>query len=168
VYDVAGADDMLQWVRLYNPCPVAIDLAGYTIGWGGTFYTENTRETQLEDTLASGECWIMGGPTGSVLNGDPTFDFADDFMPSLDTATATGNGIALFEGTPAQVDGTTVPVDAVIYGPNNDNNLIDTSGAAPGSPHVANPPENGAIQRTALAETWQTVAAPADTVCPPY
>jgi len=168
VYDAGNDPDMLQWVKIYNPCSRTIDLSGYTIGYGGTFYGEAQRTKALSGSVASDDCFLVGGPTSSVLNGDPTLDLPEDFMPSLSTAESTGNAVALFELPPAQIGPSTTPLDAVIYGPNNDNALLDASGTAPSDAMVANPPQNGSIQRESMDAAWTTSLAPAPNMCPPY
>lgn len=47
------------------------------------------------------------------------------FSPDLQNTGSAGDGVALFDVPAASITGSTVPVDAVIYGPNNNNGLID-------------------------------------------
>jgi hypothetical protein len=167
VYNPAADPDELQWVKLYNPCPNEIDLADYTLAWGGTFYSEGGRSFELSGMVASGDCFITGGPTSSVLNGDPTIDLGEDFSPSFDVAAVTGNGAALYNLPASSIDGNTTPLDAVIYGDNNDNDLLDSTGVAPADAMVANPAMGGSIQRDDET-TWSVSVSAAPNTCPTF
>jgi hypothetical protein len=176
MYLTSGNPDMLQWVKIYNPCEEAIDLTQYTIAYGGTFYTEmGTSSPRKVDSVAQGfptdfqpgACIIAGGPTAEAANGDPTIDLDFDFSPSLDVAATVGNAVAIMPGTYDEVDDMSVPVDAVIYGPNNDNDLIDATGVAPMDAMVANPNAGGSIQRTAM-DTWIAADTPVPATCPNF
>jgi hypothetical protein len=79
-----------------------------------------------------------------------------------------GGGIALFDVAAAAVDADTVPIDAVVYGPNNDNGLIDDSGSPVPTPHVDNPPEGGSIRRADFRAAWETTDMPSPSMCPPF
>jgi hypothetical protein len=167
VYDVTGpSDDQLQWVQLYNPCDRVIDVSTYTIAYAGEDWA--TWFKPLLGSVAPGMCYVVGGPEASPVNGDPDIDFADDFSPGLFRDDLLGGGVALFELPPEQITIRTVPLDAVIYGPNNDSGLMDASGAVPGDAHVPHPVEGGSIQRTSLADTWEVAATPGPDACPGF
>ncbi|MBC8067667.1 MAG: lamin tail domain-containing protein, partial [Deltaproteobacteria bacterium] len=130
-YDPAGGDDTLEWVKLYNGTGVAIDLGGYTLGWGGADYTYGL--LALSGTIEAGECFLVGGPLGAPNTGFPgpaSFDQAVNLEPDLQNSGADADGIALFDVVPGLVAPATVPIDALIYGGANDNGLLDESGAA--------------------------------------
>lgn len=165
--DAVGNDDMLQWVQLHNTCDVDVDLSSYSIGYGGPDYGP-PRVKGLQGSIAAGQCYTVGGPTTSAANGDPEFEYADDFAPGLVLAGLVGAGIALFDVPAAMVDATTVPIDAVVYGPNNDDGLIDASGLPVAVPHTAAPSEGGSIQRTSLDPTWEVAIAPSPGDCPGF
>jgi hypothetical protein len=167
LYDAEDTDDLLQWVKLYNPCAEAIDLGQWTIGYGGADYGP-PRVKGLTGSVEAGECYVVGGPTADATNGNPTYQYADDFAPGLDLAQKTGGGIALFDLPEAEVDATTVPIDAVVYGPDNSNGLIDETGQPVAAPHVANPAPGGSIQRTSEAAAWITAETPTPDACPPF
>lgn len=168
--DAEGGSDELQWVKLYNPCSAEISLDGYTIGYGGEDYegTLPPRNKPLSGPIGAGECFLVGGPNSSKLNGAPVdYELADDFAPGLLSGVGVGAGLALFDAPPDEVDATTVPIDAVVYGPNNDNDLIDETGLPVANPHAATPPIGGSVVRTGLT-SWETAETPSPNACPKF
>jgi hypothetical protein len=172
LYDALEADDELQWVKLYNPCNAAIDLSSYSIGYGGLDYVPDIDPPfgvkTLVGSVAADGCYVVGGPTSAAGNGDPDFEYDEDFAPNLELGQRVGAGVALFDVAADAVDTSLVPIDAVIYGPNNDNGLIDASGAPAPAPNVGNSVAGGSIQRTDLAGNWITAELPTPGVCPPF
>ena len=167
LYDVSSSDDGFEWVELYNSGQSAVDLSGYCIGGGGTTYTYSSG--QLSGTIAPGATFVVGGPTSSSVNGNPTFDLVVNFTEDLQNSGSTGDGVALFDVACARVNGSTVPVDAVIYGPNNSSSLIDETGSA-NAPEVGDAPAGSSIERVDLAGAWQIQGSPtpgATTLPPP-
>jgi endonuclease I len=156
-YDPAGSDDGLEWVELYNGSSAAIDLAGYSLGNGGTDYTFST--VQLAGVVASGQTFVIGGPTSSAANHNPTFNQVVNFNPDFQNSGSTADGVALFDVPAAQVTASTVPIDAVVYGASNNNGLIDETGAA-NAPEVGDTPSGSSLERTDLAGSWQIQGAP--------
>jgi lamin tail-like protein len=159
-YDNSGTDDGWEWIEIYNGTDSAIDLSGYSMGGGGTDYT--VIPIQLSGTIPAGSCWVIGGPDSGSNNGNPVFDLETNFTPDLQNSGTAGDGIALFDVVSAQVTSLTVPIDAVIYGPNNDNGLLDESGSA-GDPDVGDAPSGSSIERTASG--WQIQATPTPNIC---
>jgi len=156
-YDASGSDSGLEWVELYNPGTTTVDLSGYSLGNGGLDYT--TSQVQLSGTLAPGATFVVGGPTSSSTNAYPLFDQAIDFNPDFQNSGNAGDGVALFDLPAAQVTASTVPVDAVVYGPNNNNGLIDETGAI-SAPEVGDASSGSSIERVDLAGSWQIQSAP--------
>ncbi len=157
LYDVSSGDDGFEWVELYNAGETAVDLSGWSLGNGGTDYTYST--AQLAGTLQPGATFVVGGPTSSSTNANPSYDLVVNFSPDFQNSGSTADGVALFDVTAAQINGSTVPVDAVVYGSNNSNGLIDESGAA-GAPEVGDAPAGSSIERTDLAGSWQIQSSP--------
>ncbi|RMH18886.1 MAG: hypothetical protein D6696_12155, partial [Acidobacteria bacterium] len=163
LYDVSGTDDGFEWVELVNTGAAPVDLSTFCLGNGGTTYTTST--AQLSGTVAAGATFVVGGPSSSATNANPTFDQVLNFSPDFQNSGTTGDGVALFDVPCAQVNASTVPVDAVVYGPNNNNGLIDETG-------VANPPEVGdagpgsSIERLDLAGSWQIQGSPTPNASP--
>lgn len=157
LYDPTGADGGKEWVELYNTTAQAIDLSGLALGSGGADYT--TSLVQLEGTIPAGGTFVVGGPTSSAENANPTFDQVFDFDPDFQNSGADADGVALFNLRAAFVTAATVPIDAVIYGGSNTNNLIDETGAAP-APHVGDAPGGSSIERIDLEGSWQIQASP--------
>jgi hypothetical protein len=164
LYDALGANNGKQWVRLYNPCPVALELTGaYSLGWGGEDYTFGLLD--LEGGIRPGGCWLVGGPDSNSDNANPVYDRFFDFAPDLQLGGAVADGVALFVGTAADVMDDTVPVDAVIYGVSNDSGLLDAQGIAP-APHVGLAMPGQSLRRTALAPEWEVAPSPTPNECP--
>ncbi len=162
-YDPSGTDDGLEWVEIYNNDSVAIDLSGFSLGNGGTTYT--TSLVQLSGTLQPGATFVVGGPTSSAGGSNPTFDQAINFSPDFQNSGTTGDGVALFNVPAASVTGSTVPIDAVIYGPNNNSGLIDESGNA-NAAEVGDAPSDSSIERVDLAGNWQIQSTPTPNATP--
>ena len=157
LYDTSGSDDGLEWVEIYNNGSEAVDLSGWSIGGGGTDYTYSL--AQLSGTIGAGETFVIGGPTSSATNYNPTFDVVVNFNQDLQNSGTTGDGVALFNVPASAVTASTVPVDAVIYGPNNNSGLVDETGVA-NAPEVGDAASGSSIERVDLAGNWQIQSAP--------
>jgi len=165
-YDHSGGDDLYEWVKIYNGTPGTVDLAGYSIGWGGTDYTYGT--LALAGSLASGECFLVGGPNGNAASGFPGmvgFDQATDFDPDMQNSGPTADGIALFDVPAGMIGANTVPVHAVIYGGANVSGLLDESGAA-GNVDIGDLTDETSLRMNENA-TWSANPDPTPTVCLP-
>jgi len=164
-YNSPGSDDGNEWVELYNGTDQPIDLAGYSLGNGGTDYTSSV--VQLAGTIPAGGCFVVGGPNVSDNSWNPDYDQEFNFTPDfqnagVDTSDA-ADGIALFNVPADQIAAGTVPVDAVIYGvegASNSNGLLDETG---------NPGEidgfaftNESLERTSSGWRTQTTPSPND------
>ena len=163
-YDEPGDDGGFEWVKLYNGTANPIDLSTYSIGHGGTSYTYGTY--QLSGTIAPGACFVVGGPNASVDNGfgdTPAYDVMAEFLPNIQNSGSTADGVALFDVTADMIAADTVPVDAVIFGGSNSNNLIDETGAA-GAVDVGDTPSGDSIALQ-LYDAWAIQADPTPTVC---
>lgn len=163
LYDPNGGNGSNQWIRLYNPCPADIELTGYSLGWGGNDYAAQGGD--LSGTIVAGECFLLGGPTSNPNSYDPVFDLVLDFSADLQIGDSAADGIALFADVEANIDPGTLPVDAVIYGADNSNALIDTAGNVP-DPYVESAPESQSIRRTALDDSWEIEPNPTPNECP--
>jgi hypothetical protein len=155
MYDPAGADDGFEWVELKNTGSAAVDLAGFSLGWGGVDYAAAT--LQLGGRVPAGGVFVVGGPESDASNALPRYDQPGDFAPDLQNAGSAGDGIALFAIPADAITPASVPIDAVVYGPNNDSGLIGPSGTA-GPPDVADAPAGSSIERSAGG--WQVQSAP--------
>lgn len=122
-FDPAGADDTLEWVELINTSDSPIDLASFWVGSGGADYTYSRR--QLQGTIPPQGCFVVGGPTSSASNGLPAYDQAIAFTPALQNGGADADGIGIFFGEPTAAS---VPLDVVLYGGANNNNLVGEDG----------------------------------------
>jgi hypothetical protein len=156
-YDGPSGDDGFEWIELYNSSDQTIDLSAFSLGNGGTTYLST--QVQLSGTVGPGETFVVGGPTSDTSNGNPVYDLVINFDPDLQNSGTVGDGVALFNKPAAQVDASTVPIDAVIYGPNNSSGLIDETGVA-NPPEVGDAPEGSSIERTDLAGSWHIQSSP--------
>lgn len=158
-YNPDGGDSGKEWVEIFNGTTAPIDLSGYSLGSGGQSYT--TSVVQLEGTLPPGGCFVVGGPTSEAANGSPEYDQTFDFTPDFQNSGADADAVALFNVTAAQIQSNTVPVDAVIYGGGNTNNLLDESGQA-GDVDVEDAGSGNSIERTSSGWRVQTGPTPGD------
>ena len=127
MYNPSGGDNGREWVELYNATGAAIDLSGYSLGWGGADYT--TGVLQLSGILAAGGYFVVGGPTSDANNANPTYDLVANFGPDLQNPLLASDGIALFAVPAASITAATVPIHALIYGGLfNLNGLLDEQG----------------------------------------
>ncbi len=162
-YDHPGTDDGFEWVRLYNGTSQAVDLAGYSLGMGGTDYTAGLYA--LSGVVGPGECFLVGGPGSVPDNGAPVYSQALNFNPDLQNSGSTADGVALFAVPASQVTTTTVPMDAVIYGVQNTNGLMDASGG-PGPVHVGDAPSGSSLLRVGV-DQWVVSPTPTPNACAP-
>lgn len=163
LYDPMGGNGGKQWIKLYNPCDQDIDLQGASLGWGGTSYA--AQGADLEGTIMAGECYLIGGPTVSADTYNPVYDLVLDFSADLEVSGNDADGIALFDDIEANIGVATIPVDAVIYGPVNTSDLLDSNGDTP-APHVGDAASTQSIRRTALGPTWIIEPNPMPNACP--
>ena len=160
LYDVAGEDTGYEWVEIYNGTGSEVDLSGYSLGAGGAAYT--TTRFPLSGSIPAGACWVVGGPQSTATNVLPVFDLAADFNPDIQNSGTTADGVALFAVPAGQITDATVPVDAVVYGTQNDNGLLDATGRA-SAPNVGDADRGRSIERT--ADGWRIQPAPTPNDC---
>ncbi|MCP4982856.1 MAG: hypothetical protein GY935_20465, partial [Gammaproteobacteria bacterium] len=79
--------------------------------------------------------------------------------PNLDNGGSAADGVALFSVSASAITASTIPIDAVIYGANNRNNLIDETGEA-NVPEVGDASADKSIERINLAGDWQIQSNP--------
>ena len=118
-YDHDGLDTDYEWVELLNTSSLPVDLTGYQLASGGTDYSFNI--TLLDFEIPGCSTAIIGGPISVPGNGDPVFSQA--VVLNLQNSGSMSDGVALFApGSDVAID---CPLDAVIYGGANTNNLLD-------------------------------------------
>jgi hypothetical protein len=148
-----GSDDGLEWVELYNNGAGDVDLADFSLGWGGADYTIGTLDLDGAGVLAAGSYIVIGGPASAF-----------DFDPDLEDGYFTADGIALFDVDAGSIPGQT-PIDSLIYGSSffgipatNNSGLIDSTGGVGAVDTVI-----GGAGETAVRNTdgsWTTSATP--------
>ena len=163
LFDPVDQDNGREWLKLYNGSAAEIDLAGYSLGYGGKDY-HSYGTYQLQGTVAAGACFTVGGPTSDASNYRPDLGQALAFDPPLQNSGTTADGIALFDVAAAQITAGKAPIDAVVYGDANDSGLIGPDGAAFAAPHTTKAPSGQALIRTGL-ETWGHNETPNDRTC---
>lgn len=167
-YDTQSDENEEQWIKLFNPCPEPIELEQYSLGWSGNDGTDYTfGRLDLETGMLPNTCFIVGGPTENGENANPDIDLGIDLDPNLDKDGNPGNGVGLFFGSSRDIVAASMPVDAVIYGDNNDANLMDANGDMPMEPHVDDAGDRDSIRRTEL-DRWQIESNPMPGLCPPF
>jgi|GEM_PF-1390587 len=157
-YDLDGADDRREWIKLYNSCSSSRSLDNMSLGWGGASYTRGVAD--LSGSLGAKACVVVGGADAA-----PSGDLEVNFTPNLQNSGAIADGVGLFDMRSTAVTETTVPVDAVIYGESNDDALLDADGGTP-EPHVGDARPGQTIFRTAAGD-WE-VGDPRPTACPSF
>lgn len=165
LYDPQGMNNRKQWVKLYNPCDVEIVLAGaYVLAYGGDDgYLEG--QLELTESIAPGACRVVGGPDSNNDNANPVWGQHADFAPDLQVSENPGGGVGLFVGAASDLTEESRPVDAVIYGENNDYGFIDPDGMVV-EPHVIGTGQRESIRRTSLAAEWEVAMTPTPNECP--
>ena len=116
-----GSDAGLEYVELFNDTGSAVDLADWSLGWGGADYTFGTLDLDPAGVLAAGQYVVIGGPSSPL-----------DFTPELANGFIFAAGVALFNLEAAAITAATVPDDTVIYTTVfgfNGSGLIDSTGA---------------------------------------
>jgi endonuclease I len=151
LYDVSSSDDGFEWVELFNAGTSAVNLSSYSLGNGGEDYTYS--KVQLSGTIQPGQTFVVGGPSKSSNNGYPTYNLVVNFDPDFQNSGTAADGVALFDRPTHQVNASTVPIDAVVYGPTNSNGLKDETGSAR-SPEVGDASPNYSIERVTLGGSW--------------
>jgi hypothetical protein len=128
LFNVEGSDNGLEWIKLYNRSNEPVDLASWSVGWGGDDFTYGV--LQLSGIVGPDSCFIVGGPESNAESGNPNFDQVANFNPDLQNSDSSGpgDGIALFDLPADQINAGTVPVDSVVYGPDNNSGLLGPNG----------------------------------------
>lgn len=156
-YDASGSDNGYEWFELYNAGATAVDLSGWCVGNGGSSYTGS--KVTLSGTIQPGAVFVVGGPNSTAANGNPSFDAVINFSPDFQNSGSVGDGVALFNLTCGQVNAQSVPVDAVVYGSNNNSGLIDETGVA-NAPEVGDAAAGSSIERINFSGAWQIQSSP--------
>jgi hypothetical protein len=167
-----GTDDGKEWVEIYNPGDTFVDLANYSLGTGGTDYLYAS--IQLAGLLPPKGCAVIGGPTSSADNGSPVFFQSVDWNANramagtgggIQNGGADADGVALFAVPKASLTATTVPMDAVLFGTANTNNLLGEDGL-PKSALSPNPASGGSIERISpVSDIFRAAAVPTPGRC---
>ena len=162
-YNPTGSDPTgLQWVEIANIGSAPIDLSGYSLGAGGPTYG-TSRASVGSMMLPPDGCLVVGGPL-DLPPSDPqanVFTVAEPFSPTLPTGATPGNGVALFNVPVGQpLPAGAVPVDAVVYGTANTNQLVGPNGQ-PATPVAAVVP-GASLEMTT---SWQSQPVPPPGIC---
>jgi hypothetical protein len=169
MFNPSGGDNGREWIELFNETGAPVDLANYSLGWGGADYTVGT--TALSGIIGSGQYFVIGGPTSDAGNGNPTIDLVVNFSPNIENAFGgTADGVALFDVPVGSITAVTVPLDAVIYGwatATNSSGLMDATGN-PGAIDVTTGMAGGvSIERSDLGWALQNNPSPGGGIITP-
>ncbi len=156
-YDRNGTDNHYEWIELFNGTTGAIDLSGWSIGWGGDDYSDG--KIQLDGTIDPAEYLVFGGPASDQSNGNPIYSLAVDLNPDLQNSGTIADGIALFHNPASSITAATVPFFSVIYGISNSSNLIDHTGVV-GTVDVGDAPAGQSIEFFAGDDGWVINSSP--------
>lgn len=161
-YNPTPEDDSgWEYVELYNPGAVAVDLSQYSIGHSDDASLADNGFT-LEGSIGPGECFVVGGPNNPGI----TFDLARAFQPKLRDAGSRAEGVAVFKLAREQVSASSVPIDHVMYGPLRPTNDIRGHSGHVLDPDVASSGIGRSIERTRLAG-WVAGVVPSPGDCTP-
>ena len=155
-YDRSGSDNGFEWIEIFNGSPLGVDLAAFSLGYGGENYTSTM--VSLGGIIGAGEYVVVGGPRSDASNASPNYHLAIDFSPDLQNAGYVADGIALFDGQPSQNGVDSVPIDAVIYGGANINQFINADGQVL-PPMVGDAPSGSSIERNS-SKDWSIARHP--------
>jgi hypothetical protein len=144
LYDPDGPDDELEWIELVNEGGTPVDLATWSLGWGGASWAGD--RAALAGVIEPGQRFVVGGPRSAAENASPLLDLALDFEADLQNSGATADGVALFDVPVAEVGAETLPVSVVVYGGENASGLFDETGA-PAAVDVADAPSGSSVER---------------------
>lgn len=150
-----GADSGAEWIELHNSADFPVALGCMSLGRGnGTW----SGLAPIGGRVAAGGCVVVGG-------GAPTVDIMATFSPELADGGSPGVGVGLFDGTVGNINPSSVPADALIYGDDNASMLSDRGGV-PTESYVGTPPEGSSLERTSLSpRVWQISATPTPGAC---
>lgn len=157
-YDAPSGDDQLEWVKIYNPNNFTVDLSEYRIANAGTAYQE---VLQLSGNIGAQECMVVGGPVSNSDNGNPVYDLAVDFNPDLQNSGTTADAVAIFYGDVSAPGN--LPIDVVVYGSTNDNNLVGPDGQ-PAAVDVGDVLSGSSLLK--VGSVWQENVTPTPNTCP--
>jgi len=152
-YDHAGADTDYEWVELLNTSSSPMDLTGYQLACGGTDYSFNV--TILDFEIPGCSTAVVGAPIPVPGNGNPVFSQA--VVLNIQNSGTMSDGVALF--APGSDPAFDCPLDAVIYGGANTNNLLDES-CTIGAVDAPDVSAGNSIERVADAGIWATQSVP--------
>jgi hypothetical protein len=157
----AGGDDGSEWIEIYNGTGQSVDLAGYSIGYvlGGNSGGYGAAGVALSGSIPAGACVVVGGPLSSDANFSPVYEFETNFTPDIQN---TNKAIALFDDTVSNINASTLPLDAVVYG-SNANGYMDEDGTVPSVGEVDNPSSGNSLERSASG--WSVQMTPTPGVC---
>jgi hypothetical protein len=165
--NATGSDAGREWVKLYNSCPDPQSLEGTSLSWGGAAYSRG-RSVGLSglEPLDGRSCLVVGGSISDESNGSPVIDVEATFSPGLQNGGDDADAIGLFGVARSELDGRSLPIDAVIYGgPSNGNGLVDHTGDVPEPDHASRPGEGESYR---LVDGQWRLGEPRPDDCPQF
>jgi Copper type II ascorbate-dependent monooxygenase, C-terminal domain len=148
----APTPDGRQWIEIANTSSVDIDLSHYSVGAGVNAYADS-RVWLGDRMLPARGCLVVGGPTG-IPDEDMKLlrlSVAERFQPVLPPVDNPAAGVGLFDvQLSAALPADAVPLDALVYGSANPNNLLGSDGKPAAAMGAV--PAGASMERTT---TWQ-------------
>ena len=142
MYDPSGPDDQLEWIEFFNGYSTPVELCGYTLAVAGTSYLDGTQA--FDALVPSGAYFVVGGPGSTADNGNPTYDLVVDLDPGPQNSGTTADAVAIFDTL--VVVANQIPTDAVLYGTDNLNGLLDEEGGM--AVDVPDAPSGNSLERS--------------------
>jgi len=81
MFEPSGPDNGSEWIEIYNADSTAVDLSQYTLRWGRNNLANSVALSSV--MLAPDTAFVIGGPTSSGSNSNPTYDQVYNFGPDL-------------------------------------------------------------------------------------
>ena len=175
-YDPLGSEPNEEWIELYNPGVVAIDLSNHKIG---------------DEEIQGGGEGMYSFPTGSSINPDaflvvanravsfyalygknPDFELieSDSLVPNLIKYTTWANGSVNLSNTGDEVlllDGTDSVIDAVVYGGGSYDSIIAYPGVVKSGHSIERLSKGGDTDNCATDFVNQATPTPGSEYVPP-
>ena len=155
-YDSPGRDAGREWVELFNGRAGPIDLADWSLGWGGDDYVD--AQARLSGIILGGQYLVVGGPAVGPDGPQTGYDLVLDFSPDLQNAGTLADAVGLFRTDGEGIGRAQAPQSAVIYGGQNRNRLLSPNGE-PGVPDVPDAPAGNSLEQYA-AGLWRVQPEP--------
>ncbi len=160
-YDPMGDDNGQEWIEIINTSGREIDLSNYALGAGGESYA--TLRYQLKGLLAPGACAVVGGPKSLPSNFSPNFFQAEPFAGGLQNGGTVADAIGLFALKAIDIKADSLPLDAFIYGADENKAGFRLPDGSIGKVHLNKALSGQSAEK--IDGNWVTQSQPTPGVC---